>query len=292
VRRCRIESLGISEPRRTFFRQSALDHAVLAGKRCLCGSIYEPEDVAVLINTGVHRDGHVCEPAIAAYVQHRLDINVEFRGRRTLAFDLLNGACGMLSAAQVAAALIASGEARVGMVVSSEANSDAKPDPSYPYPPSGAAVLFDISPVSEVGFGSFVFHTHEEHSELFTSVVSLKQKRGKLLLKRSAELEDVWLTHASAAVEELFAKERITKSEIDLVVPAQISAEFLRALPERLEMPREKFVDLAGKLADTHSTSTFLALRHLMDRGSLAGKRVLLLAFGSGITVAAATYRF
>jgi len=293
MRRCRIESLGVSPPRRTLLRWGSVKHAVEAGKRCLEKSIYHPNDVRVLVNAGVHRDGHTCEPAIAAYVQHRLDINVEFQGRRTLAFDLLNGACGMLNAAQVVGALIEAGEAQVGMVVSSEANSDARPDPSYPYPASGAAALLDVSPLRNVGFGSFVFQTHEEHADLFASVVSLAVKHGKLSIKRAAELEDVWLKHAGAAVDELLAKERLSKSEIDFVVPAQISAQFLQKLPERVGLPREKVLDLSAKLADTHSTSTFLALHHLVASGAAtSGKRALLLSFGSGITVGAATYRF
>ena len=51
--------------------------AVAAGARCLERSQYHPMDVRVLVNCGVQRDGHVCEPAVAAYVQHGLGINVD-----------------------------------------------------------------------------------------------------------------------------------------------------------------------------------------------------------------------
>ncbi|MBI5546483.1 MAG: hypothetical protein HY901_21590 [Deltaproteobacteria bacterium] len=293
MRRCRIESLGVSPPRRGLFKWGSVKHAVEAGKRCLKASKYLPADVQVLINTGVHRDEHTCEPAIAAYVQRGLGINVEFQGRRTLAFDLLNGGCGMLNAAHVVCALLEAGDAQVGMVVSSEANSDRKPDPAYPYPPSGAAALLDVSPVRSVGFGAFAFHTREEHADLYTSVVSLAVKRGKILLKRKAELEDAWLTYARAAVDEVLQKDGLSRSEVDFVVPAQISPQFLQKLPERLGLPREKIADYSKDLADTLSTSTFLSLRRLMDSGeATSGKRALLLAFGSGITVAAASYRF
>jgi hypothetical protein len=139
MRRCRIESLAVSPPRKTFFKWGSLKHAVCGGTPVPGAVHLQPERRGVLINSGVHRDGHVCEPAIAAYVQHRLGINVEFQGRRTLSFDLLNGGCGMLNAAQVVCALVESGEPQVGMVVSSEANADADPDPSYPFPTSGAA---------------------------------------------------------------------------------------------------------------------------------------------------------
>ena len=293
MRRCRIESLAVSPPRGGLFRWGSVKHAVVAGRRCLRKTRYHPEDVRVLVNAGIHRDRHICEPAIAAYIQHGLGINVEFQGRRTLAFDLLNGACGMLNAAHVVAALLQAGDAQVGMVVSSEANGDADPDPAYTWPASGAAAILDVSPRSGVGFGAFAFETREEHAGLFSSVVSLAAAHGRILVRRSAELEEAWLEHAGAAVETVLAADRLTRAEIDVVVPAQISKHFLARLPERIGLPREKVVDLTAKLPDTHSTSTFLALHELVASGKATiGTRALLLSFGSGITVGAASYRF
>ena len=78
MRRCRIESLGVSPPGRRLLAWGSLQHAVEAGERCLEASRYQPADVRVLVNAGVHRDEHVCEPAIACYVQHALGINVDF----------------------------------------------------------------------------------------------------------------------------------------------------------------------------------------------------------------------
>ncbi len=293
MRRSRIESLAVSPPRRRLFRRGSVQHAVAAGRLCLEKTRYRPQDVGVLVNSGVHRDRHTCEPAIAAYIQHGLGINVEFQGRRTLAFDLLNGACGMLNAAQVVSALLTAGDVQVGMIVSSEANGDADPDPSYTWPASGAAAILDVSPRSGVGFGSFAFETHEERAELLTSVVSLARRRGRILVRRAAELEDVWLEHARKAVDGVLAADELTRAEIDFVVPAQVSPRFLARLPDAIGLPGEKVLDLTARLADTHSTSTFLALHELVASGAAKpGTRALLLAFGSGITVGAASYRF
>ena len=293
ARRCRLESLGVSLPRRGLFRWGSVRHAVEAGKRCLAASHYHPNDVAVLVNTGVHRDGHTCEPAIACYIQHGLDINIEFQGRRTLAFDLLNGGCGMLNALQVLTALLTAGDAQVGMAVASEANSDRQPDPAYTYPSTGAAVLLDLAPRRDQGFGAFVFHTHEEHADLYRSVVSLAVARGRIRIERKAGLEEAWLSSANAVVEEALEKEKLKREDVDLVVPSQISPGFLAKLPEKIGFAKEKVADCSGELADTLTTSVFLALHKAREAGKLAeGKRALLLAFGSGITVGATTYRF
>ncbi len=290
--RCRLESLGSSLPREGLLRWGSLWHATRAGSECLARSHYRRSDIEVLINTGVHRDGHVCEPAIASHVLRALDINVEFRGARTLGFDLLNGGCGMLNAAHVLATMMQAGEIRVGMLVSSEANSDAEPDPAFPYAASGAAAVLDISPFPHEGFGAFAFRTHDEHAELYTSVVSLARPRGRIVLRRSAELEERYLACAGEVVEEVLAREELGRERIDHVIPAQLSPAFVARLGAAIGLPREKVVDLSDRLPDTLSTSVFLALHESRRSGRVrAGERVLLLACGSGLSVGAALYQ-
>jgi len=291
--RCRLESLGVSLPREGLVRWGSLYHAVRAGNECFARSHYRRSDIQVLINSGVHRDGHVCEPAIASHVLRALDINVDFRGARTLGFDLLNGGCGMLNAAHVMATMMQAGEVRVGMLVSSEANTDQHPDPAFPYPASGAAALVDISPFPHRGFGAFAFRTHDEHAELYSSVVSLAERNGRLVLRRRAELEDLYLAAAGEVVEELLARDELRRDQIECVIPAQLSPSFVARLGGAIGLPGERVVDLTAELPDTLSTSVFLALHEARRaRRVRTGQRALLMAFGSGITVGAATYRF
>lgn len=291
--RCRIESLGVSPPRRRLLPRGSLSHAVEAGKRCLAASSHRPADVNVLVNAGVHRDGHVCEPAIACYVQEALGINVDFHGRRTLAFDLLNGGVGMLNAAHLLAAQMQAGDVRVGMVVASEVNADRRPDPESELPASGAALLLDLAPRDGAGFGAFAFETREEHAGLYTSVVSLREARGRLQIRRKAELEEAWLGACAAAVEEALSRDGLRREEVDLVVPSQVSPGFLARLPGAIGFPRERVADFTASLPDTLSTSVVLALDRARAAGSVGpGKRALLLACGSGITAGAVTHRF
>ena len=161
---------------------------------------------------------------MAVFIQHRLGINIEFQSRSTLSFDLQNGGCGMLDAAQAAVALLQGGEIAAGLVVASEANPDRHPDPRFDYPASGAAMLLDLSPWRGTGFGEFVFHTRDDHADLYTSLVSLAEKRGRIVIDRRAELEDTYLSMAGGVVEDVLTRDRLRREEIDLVVPAQISA--------------------------------------------------------------------
>jgi len=293
--RVRIESAGTSLPVWWQWRKGSVAHAVTAGRRCLAASGHRPSAVGVIVSAGVYRDGHVAEPAIAAYIQHRLGINIEFQGRSTLAFDLLNGGCGMLNAVQVVAAMLMSGQTEAGLVVAGEANSDRRPDSASAVARSGAALLLDLAPDTlarpGAGFGAFAFQTHDEDTEMFTAVVSLAEPRGRLLIRRQAGLEAAWLAHAAAAVDEVLAKEGLTREKIDLVVPAQISADFLSRIPAAIGVPADKVADFTATLPDTGSTSVFLAWHRLCARQQpAAGTRALFLTFGSGLTVGAAMY--
>ena len=285
--RVRLESLGVSWPR----RGGSLKHAVRAGKACLEGSHHAARDVGLLINAGVYRDKHYAEPAFACFIQHKLDINVEFQGRQTLSFDLQCGGCGLLSAVHVTATMIQAGSARVGMAIASETNSDRRPDPSWTIQPSGAALLLDVSPQVESGFGAFAFRTDDAELDRYRSSVVLDRKHGRLVLRKGEGLEPIWLRQAREVFEALLDAEGLTADEIDLVVPAQLSPSFVAALPGALGLTTDRVLDLTAELGDTLTTSWALALHRARERGAfVAGRRIAILAFGSGMTAGGTIY--
>jgi len=292
-RRVRIAGIGASLPGFRLLRRGSVARAVEAGSRCLAAAGRRPADVGLLIHAGVTRDHHVCEPANAAYIQRRLGINVEFQGARTLSFDLVNGGCGMLDAAHVVCALLQAGTTRAGMVTASEGNADWRAKGGRSCPDSGAAVLLELSPRSGVGFGGFAFLTRSEYADMAETVVSLAEARGRLLTRRAPGLEDRWLEMAGPLVDQVLKKDGLNRGQVDRVVPAQVSPDFLSRLPEAIGVPAGQVADFSPDLPDTLSTSLFLALqRELALRPPRSGQTVLLLAFGSGLTAAAAIYHF
>ncbi|RJO79266.1 hypothetical protein D5S18_02730 [Nocardia panacis] len=81
----------------------SIDRATLAVRRCLAAADLAPDAVDLLINTGVYRDDNLMEPAIAALVQKKTEINLSYTGQPApaLSFDLMNGPCGFLDAIEV-----------------------------------------------------------------------------------------------------------------------------------------------------------------------------------------------
>jgi len=250
-------------------------------------------DVQVLINSGIYRDGHYAEPAFSTFIQKKLGINTEFQGRRTLSFDLQNGGCGMLNGIHVLTNLISSGRIHSGMVISSEANADKNPDPNYQYKNSGAAVMLDLSPNSQIGFGNFVFNSFEKYMHLYSSFVSLTQKYGRLFIKKKKGLEDAYLACVQSVIKELLDTENLSADDISFVIPSQISEYFLNKLPEKIYFSAEKIINLTHQYADTLTTSVFLSLKHFLDNKVIEpGQKIILLTVGAGITVGASIYYF
>ncbi len=291
--RSRIESIGVSYPRKGLSRSGSLKHATRAGRECFKASNYLPADVEVMINAGVNRDRHYAEPAFACFIQKNLNINIEFQQRQTLSFDLQNGGCGMLNALHVLTTMMQSGTIRVGMAIASETNADRSPDPSYTVNESGAAVLLDITPVATEGFGSFIFRTFDEYSGLYQSVVSLTRKNGRLLVRKKEELEETWLSLLPAVWEELLDSDHISRDEIDFLFPSQISPEFVAGLSKTLDFPNEKIVNVFDRFGDTLTTSPILALQYTKEQGLIeSDQKVALLTVGSGLTIGATTYDY
>src|SRR5262245_32160042 len=104
---------------------SSIAHAVLAAKACLAAAKVGPEQIDMLINVGVYRDKNMVEPSMAALIQKEIGIGpdvVKYPNHKpAFSFDLMNGACGLLSAVQAASAVIAAGVEHV-LIVSSDAH--------------------------------------------------------------------------------------------------------------------------------------------------------------------------
>jgi len=76
--------------------------------------------------------------------------------------------------------------------------------------------------------------------------------------------------------------------DVDLYVFHQANARILGSLVERLSLPPERVVSAIAGTGNTSAASIPLALGHARDAGQLSpGSRVLLAAFGAGVTWAA-----
>ncbi|MFC9897211.1 hypothetical protein ACFVMC_26280 [Nocardia sp. NPDC127579] len=129
----------------------SVERSALAVREVLDRSGIDNGEVGLLLNTGIHRDENIVEPAIAALIQKKAGINLQYHGQRApaLSFDIMNGPCGFLDAVQVAAV---TGPHKV-VIVAGEGHPSRTEHPDFPYLTSAAAVVVGPSPDDAAGFG-------------------------------------------------------------------------------------------------------------------------------------------
>ncbi|MGF6885899.1 3-oxoacyl-[acyl-carrier-protein] synthase-3 [Nocardia sp. GAS34] len=141
---------------------SYFELAARAGSACLERAGVSPDQVGLVINAGVFRDSNISEPAVAALIQKRLGIGLEYSTGRipAFSFDLMNGATGCVHALMVAQTFLGPGEFEYALVVAGDTHpSTERAVAGFPYSTGGAALLVRYSSDAG-GFGRL--HTTEE----------------------------------------------------------------------------------------------------------------------------------
>jgi 3-oxoacyl-[acyl-carrier-protein] synthase III len=292
--RIRIESLGIASDANGPDAGIRLAHAAI--DRCLAGSSYGKDDVGLLIHTGVYRDEFVGEPAIAAIIAGRANLNeagISPGGKRTFAFDIFNGAMGFLNGCCVGAGMIQAGDYRTVMVVASEIENNARVPGAalLGIAEAGSAVILDRSPDDTVGFGNAVFTSFGEYAGAFSSWVVNEDGKPRLYADRRADLEDVYLTCIASTVEEFLREQTLGMEDIAVILPPRISGGFGSRLAAALHVESDRVIDLGEDGRDLSSSTmayTFLSARH--RRRGRAAEIALIISVGSGVQVGAALY--
>ena len=291
--KCRIESVGVAlPPTGSSDFNSSIKLAVDAARACLSTSNHLVYEIGYLVYTGICHEEYAFKPATAAFIQNELKMNTDFMGRQTLSFDLMNGASGMLSGIRVVIAAIENGAIRAGMVVSSAVCLDQETDNSYSYYSSGSAVIIDLSPDLERGFGSFVFRTFNDYSDLYHEYVDFKVKEGAPCIQISDYLEEKYLEFAPKVFDQLLDTEGVLREEVGLVLASQISPGFLRRLAESLGLPLHKVLDVSRILGGvTQTTSPFIALDYALKNDLIAqNMKTAFMTIGSDATVGSVMY--
>ena len=276
-----------------------------ATRTCLAQAGKEPGDVDMLINTGIYREDNMGEPALAALIQEDIGANLgqpPIGGRGTFSFDLLNGICGVISAIQLESGLLRSGVIRLGAIVASDVDPNLKNPRTAFLQPAGGAMLLGWDD-SLAGFTDFYMETFPEYEDLFMSGLVWQERHGHRVPQRATGQHQMVIEEKPGYQARLAdCAEEVTRrflrrlgmglDEIDLLVPAPSSADFLDTLRARLGVPSDRVAYITEDLEGAYTTGPIAALQAAIRSGRLGEARnTLMLAAGAGITVALALYR-
>jgi 3-oxoacyl-[acyl-carrier-protein] synthase III len=275
-----------------------------AARTCLAHAEKQPGDVDMLINAGVYREDNMGEPALAALVQEDIGANLgepPVKGHGTFSFDLINGACGVISAIQLEAGLLRSGVIQLGAIVTSDVHPHLRDPRSAFFRPTGGAMLLGWDD-SIAGFSDFHAETFPEYQDLFASGLVWQERhlrvpprargQSQMVIDEKSGYHSRLADCAEAAARRFLHRLGMGVGEIDLLVPAPSAAEFLDTLVARLGVPGDRIAYVSEDLQAAHTTGPIAAMQAAIRSGRLGEARnTLVLAAGAGITVALALYR-
>ncbi|MEU4156345.1 hypothetical protein [Actinoplanes sp. NPDC026670] len=275
----------------------SIAHASAAATACIERAGLHPDQVDLLINVGVYRDENMAEPAMAALIQKNIGTNLDYlrSGRPTLSFDLMNGACGVLNAVQVAGAFLDTGDAEFALVVSGDAHPSGRPDPSFGYATAGAAMLLSRAAGAGTGFGRIGVAADDGDTPGVVGYLDLDAvgTRGRELVRvdRDAGYTERLVEFAAAEAARYAAEEGLDLSDT-LLVASQPTPEFAAELARRLGIAAPAVVTVRDVDGDPHSSALTFAYHQAVGAGQAAAyPQALFVAAGAGLSVACSVYR-
>ncbi|PKL35429.1 MAG: hypothetical protein CVV44_21730 [Spirochaetae bacterium HGW-Spirochaetae-1] len=277
---------------------SSIEHATCAARECISGAGIDKDDIQLIINTGVYRDHNIVEPAIAALIQQRLGINPEFKnGKKTFGFDLINGSCGFLNAAQIVKSMFDNGDIRYALVVSGDVHPSKQETEEFPFTHSGSAVLFENTG-DEKGFQDFMFRTTQDIYEGFKSVVDVRiygsQGRGNIAFDIDKDYPDHLAAFTGESLQR-FYDENSRLREIDRAAVKLVTSQPVKGFGEKIlagaGIDSISAICVHDKYGDSHSSSLPLAYHEGRENGFIGDdNRIMFVGAGAGLTVGLGYY--
>ena len=271
---------------------SLSDMGTVAAKHALASANKDPQDIEAVIMA-------TCTPEyIIPSTASRIQKNI---GNKTAAAFDFNSACsGFVYGLTTAYSLINSGVMKNILLVGGE-----KVSFFLDWTERDTAVLFGD------GAGAILIESVETDSKLHSSKLTCNPFLGEALMVNnfgsSMELKDPkegYFFEISFVGQEVFknavktmarlAEEALTEAnltieDIDLCIPHQANLRILEATAKKCNFPMEKMIVNLEKYGNTSAGSIPIALTEAIEKGKVKpNSKILLLAFGGGLTGAAA----
>ena len=296
-----IESVATAHERGRLFGRGALHLTDLAATRCLARAHHDAAELDLLINAGIYKDHNAAEPALAAIIQEDIHANPgspPHRGHHgTFSFDVLNGGCGVLTAAQLVDAFVGHGGAHYGMIVAGDVDPSPRTSQQFPFSPAGGAMLIAHTDDSS-GFQQFELRTFPEDAALFEVVLRwvphaglLRRGRNVVEVREAPAFASRCIEHAVEVASGFLARAGLRADDIDLVITSQYPKTFATGVVRGLGMSMDRLAQVRRELASAHTAGPIAALEAAFASGQFADARhTLFVTAGAGITIGVALY--
>jgi 3-oxoacyl-[acyl-carrier-protein] synthase-3 len=296
-----VTRTGIRERRIASDRQSTSDLATEAAKAALKDAHVKAADVDLIIVATVTPD--MAFPATACYVQQKLG------AAKAVAFDISAACSGFLYAMDLAASQIGAGAISTALIIGAEKltsiiNWKDRNTCVLFGDGAGAAVLTRADEKSGRILSTFkgtdgtqtgilkvpgsgtAVETDPDLQPMEGSVFGTIHMAGREVFKHA-------VTNMKEAALKVIADAGLKPADIAMLIPHQANLRIIEAIKERLELPDERvFVNLT-KYGNTSAAAVIIALDEAQRTKAIKrGDHIVMVAFGAGLTWAAACVRW
>jgi 3-oxoacyl-[acyl-carrier-protein] synthase-3 len=292
-----VTRTGIRERRVAGPQESTATLSIAAAEEALAVAGINPRDVDLILVATVTPE-HLF-PATACLVQDALGAS------RAGAFDLLAGCSGFIYALHMAAAAIRAGTHDVALVIGAETLSRI-----VNWRDRNTCVLFGD------GAGAVVLKGSEIPGGVLASMIRADGSGGELLIlpaggsrmpiseavvrdgchfvrMNGREVFRFATRVMEKATREVVAQAGLRLEDVDLIIPHQANIRIIEAAAKGLGLPMERFFVNIDRYGNTSSASIPIALCEAAQQGRLkSGDTAVMVAFGAGLTWAAAVVRW
>jgi len=288
-----IVSSGLSDPDDHL---GALAHAARAGLAAVDASAARIDQIDLMINTGVYRDDNMCEPAMAAVIQHEMGMCLDPRRfpveRPTFSFDLLNGAAGPMDALQVVGAWFGGRGAGRAMIVTSDAHPSGSPRDDFPITAMGAAVV--VEDVADCGFIATAHVSDQgvgDGQQGYCDIGAHREaSRHEIVVERDDDFAERLLEITADALDSFLEEHAVDRDAVHLLCSQPLEG-FAAALADEVGLTKVP-IDVHGRYGDVHTSALFAAYHHAHEEGVFAsGDLSVWVGSGAGFAVGCGLYR-
>jgi 3-oxoacyl-[acyl-carrier-protein] synthase-3 len=289
---------GIRERRIVENGSATSDLAAEAGREALKNSGLKPGDIDLIIVATITPD--MFFPSTACLVQGKIGAH------RAVGFDISAACSGFPYALSVADGMIRSGSFHHILVIGAEVLS-----PFIDWQDRSTCVLFGdgagaavLVPTSQKGKGLVATYLGSDGrladilkipaggSALPPSQETVKTRMHTVKMM-GAEVFKIAVRTMSDAFLKVTEKAGLDPNEIDCVIPHQANLRIIQAMAERLNLPLEKIFVNLDRYGNMSAASTPVALYEAIKSGRIQpGSKVVIVAFGSGLTWAACVVKW
>jgi 3-oxoacyl-[acyl-carrier-protein] synthase-3 len=284
---------GISQRHVVVDGQTTTDLAEQAARRAMADAGVGPGDID-LICVGTTTPDLVF-PNVGTLLQARLGIH------GCPAFSLEAACAGFLYALSVADKFVRLGEAKCALVIGAEtltSITDWTDRTTCVLFGDGAGAVI-LKPSPEPGIISTHLHADGRYKDLLlypdgvSSGFKLVREGKAGIRMKGNEVYKVAVNTLGALVTETLDANKISKDQVDWLIPHQANIRIIEAIAKRLDLAMERVIVTIGTQGNTSAASVPLALdTGIRDGRVKRGQLLLLEAFGGGFTWGSALIRY